>query len=204
MDCTSNRVRFSALNTSQRNCKLCVSFHGIFQRFASPRSKPAKPSPRSVLRAPTCPGKSAWKLASAAAAAAAFPNTLTVPSGFLDAPTVCTGAISVAAPDSCQFVGHCAPLDTLNGKPLVQRARPVSCHPPMTPSAKPWALPPNRLPWPKGSSHTQLAFTWRGVSKSDTPRVAVGFQGLMIWLPSPPSALIRLASEEMSIDFEYV
>src|ERR1700687_556307 len=130
----------------------------MIQRLLRPRSRPAKPSPRRTLRAPTCPGKSGWKLPSAAAAAAALPKMLTVPSGFFDAPTVFVGAIGGAKPDSSQLVGYCAPLLGAIGKPLVQRARPESCQPPMTASTPLLALVAIQRPFPNGSSQIQLAF----------------------------------------------
>src|SRR5450759_3366867 len=110
----------------------------------------------------------------------------------------------MASPPSCQFVGHVAPLEAEVGNPLVQRASPESCHPPMTDSRAPCELPAKWRPLPKGSSMIQLALSWCLASKSDTARSALGSHELITCPPSPLYASMRSASDERSIDFEYV
>jgi len=69
-------------------------------------------------------------------------TTVTVnAAAFLNSP-VETCPVCVANPDSSQFVGHWRPLETPIGNPLVHRASPESCHPPISASATPWASDP--------------------------------------------------------------
>src|SRR5229473_1064986 len=110
-------------------------------------------------------------------------------------------------PCSSQFVGQKFPLSTVKGKPLVQRAKPESCQPPITASATPPALPAKRLPLPNGSSTSQLALIWWVVSKSETPRRPLGSKAFTRRVPGAPTLqhdaqLRRVAEEVMSIDLE--
>src|SRR5580704_1382474 len=150
---TLNRWRLGTLKTSQRNCRLWFSL-GIFQRLLRARSKPAYPSPRTTFLEPLSPGKGWTKLLLNADAGLA--KTLTVPSDCLKAPVFGLEVIR-AIPCSSQSVGQKLPLSTVKGKPLVQRARPESCQPPMNASAVPPALAAKCLPLPKGRSTIQLA-----------------------------------------------
>src|ERR1700736_4552300 len=124
-EATLKRCRFGTLKTSQRNWSVWPS-KGSLQRLLSAMSKPAKPSPQITFREPLWPGKGCWKPENAAAG---FAKTLTDPSGCLKCP-VCGRVTICAIPCSSQFVGQKLPLSTVKGKPLVQRAKPESCHPP--------------------------------------------------------------------------
>src|SRR5579871_1491408 len=161
MLCTSNRTLLVMLNTSQRNCRLWCSLQGICQRLESPISIPKKPSPYRLLRVPACPGRGSTN---EFCALQPSPNALTWPSwpvpaaqGFSLAPTVCTGCVRYALPERSQSVGHCAPLNTLNGNPLVSRNNPDNCQPPMSASAKRFTSCPKVLPRPNGNSTIQSA-----------------------------------------------
>src|SRR4029077_6842088 len=110
-------------------------------------------------------------------------------------------------PCSSQFVGQKLPLSTVNGKPLVQRAKPESCQPPRTASVKPPALPAKRFPLPKGNSTSQLALIWWVVSKSETPRRPFGSNAFTSRVPGDPTLQHdaherRVAEEVISIDLE--
>ena len=55
----------------------------------------------------------------------------------------------------------------LKGSPLVRRKRPATLQSPMIAFTRPELFFPNFLPWPKGSSATQLTFSWWRMSKSE-------------------------------------
>src|ERR1700678_1798270 len=95
----------------------------------------------------------------ASSAAVGFENKFTAPPGSKQV-QVWGFASSWATPLFHQSVGQDSPLLTLTGKPDVQRASPVSCHPPMKASSTRLGLPKNALPFPKGSSATQSALIW--------------------------------------------
>src|ERR1700676_3635152 len=83
---------------------------------------------------------------------------------------VCAGAIWVALPPNCQLVGQVLPFEILMGNPLVQRAKPESCQPPMMALANPLTPLAIAFPLPKGSSRMKFVFNWGVVAKSETPR----------------------------------
>src|SRR5258708_39939513 len=99
---------------------------------------------------------------------------------------------------------HCALLPPQSGTPLGPGARPKSANPPMNAARARFASLPIHLPLPKGNSAIQLALIWCLRSKSEAARRELGSQALITWPPSPPSSVIRFASDEMSIDFENV
>src|SRR5229473_7066694 len=133
-------------------------------------------------------------------------KTLTVPSGCLKCPV--RGRVTICAiPCSSQLVGQKFPLSTVKGKPLVQRAKPESCQPPMIASEMPEALSAKCLPLPNGNSTIQLALIWWVVSKSETPRRPLGSKAFTRRVPGAPTLqhdaqLRRVAEEVMSIDLE--
>src|SRR5690349_24155987 len=97
---------------------------------------------------------------------------------------------------SSQLVGQREPLSTAYGSPLVQRTIPLKPQLPTMAFTIPPLLPSQRLPWPVGRSHTQLALIWCVMSKSETPRSCAGIQLLMICaLLSPPEVERRSACE---------
>src|ERR1700688_4895780 len=148
------RTEFVTLKTSALNCRLCFSLQGINQRLDKPRSIPKYPSPRIWLRPPDWPGKG---LVNEFMAAGPLLKTLTAPGvAFLNTP-VCTGPVRSAWPPSSQFVGHCAPLETFTGNPLVNRHSPESCQPPIIAFTGFDASAANLRPLPNGKSNTQLA-----------------------------------------------
>ena len=76
----------------------------------------------------------------------------------------------MALPCRFQFVAqHERQLATLNGKPLVQRIRPAIDQSPISWLTTLLTPPPKRLPWPNGSSASQLVLIWWRTSKSDVP-----------------------------------
>src|SRR5215472_7116422 len=112
-------------------------------------------------------------------------------------------------PCSSQFVGQKLPLSTVNGKPLVQRANPESCHPPTSASRADPALAAKLLPLPIGSSAIQLRLIWWVVSKSEIPRRPFGSKAFTRRVPGAPRLQHdahdrRVAEEVMSIEREYV
>src|SRR5215510_11012090 len=115
----------------------------------------------------------------------------------------------VAIPCSSQSVGQKLPLSTVKGKPLVHRAKPDNCQPPMNAFRRPPTLPANCLPLPNGNSAIQFALIWWVVSKSETARRPPGSNAFTKRLPGAPTFTLelkpsRVALEVMSIDFEKV
>src|ERR1700730_937616 len=108
-------------------------------------------------------------------------------------------------PSSSKLLDQPKPAPTVKGNPLVQRARPLNPQPPRTASTIPCDPAPQRRPFPKGSSHTQLALTWCLVSKSETARQRLGLQALITWLlnamPLLSNPFTRSALEPTSMDF---
>src|SRR6267143_775093 len=171
------RVRFGTLNTSQRNCKLWFSL-GNLTRFPRLMSQLAKPSPRRTFREPTPPGRGRVKSACAATGSA---KTLTLPFR-LKTPVFGLAVIWVIAVRN-QSVGQRWPPSTLKGNPLVQRATPEVCQPPMKASNRPLALPASARPLPTGSSAIQLRLNWWVTSKSETARARFGEKAFARRLP---------------------
>src|SRR5438270_11620360 len=114
--------------------------------------------------------------------------------------------VNTDEPSSSKLVAQPKPAPTVKGNPLVQRARPLNPQPPSTASTIPCDPPPQRRPFPKGSSQTQLALTWCLVSKSETARHRLGLQALITWLlnamPLLSKPLTRSALEPTSMDLE--
>src|ERR1700730_8677158 len=94
---------------------------------------------------------------------------------------VCAGAICVAAPPNCQFVGQVPPLPMVSGNPLVQRARPERLQPPMMASVRRFEFVARYLPFPNGSSKIKFELIWWVVSKSEVPRCWLGTHELMMF-----------------------
>src|SRR5271157_4246526 len=97
----------------------------------------------------------------------------------MNAPVFGFGPFKVAAEGSSQFVGNDVKVSMVVGKPLVQRARPDHCQPPIIPFSNLPEVAAKLLPRPKGSSYTQLVLNWWVVSKSDTARSWPGDHELM-------------------------
>src|SRR6266853_840295 len=115
-------------------------------------SQLANPSPRKTFREPTPPGN-----VKSLCAVAGSANTLTLPLR-LKTP-VCGGAVISAIAVRNQLVGQRCPPSMLNGKPLVQRASPVNCQPPINASTAFPELCAKARPLPTGKSTIQFAFT---------------------------------------------
>src|ERR1700720_2595518 len=97
----------------------------------------------------------------------------------------------------------------LNGNPLVHRAPPEVCQPPMNAFNTPLALPASARPLPTGSSAIQLRLNWWVVSKSETARARFGEKALAMRVPTRPMFWYpytenptRDAADVMSMDFE--
>src|ERR1700694_3236821 len=127
----------------------------MIQRLLRPASNPAKPSPRMGLRVPLSPGKVLMKACSPVEPCGSG-NIFTEPLGFFVVP-VTAGPFWVELGLNCQFVGQALPLRILTGNPVVQRARPDNCQPPIIASSDLLASRPIHLPLPKGNSTIQLA-----------------------------------------------
>src|SRR5271165_6445244 len=89
-------------------------------------------------------------------AAAGLEKIVTEPLACLYTPVFGLEPTNWARPVYCQSVGQFWPTSTLKGKPEVQRATPVNCHPAINPLATEPELAPKRLPLPNGRSHNQL------------------------------------------------
>src|SRR5690348_12219964 len=110
----------------------------------------------------------------------------------------------MAAPPNCQFVGQVLPLKMVTGNPLVQRAKPESCQPPIMASSTPPASRASSLPLPKGICQIQFRLNWCRASKSETPRNWFGSQELIMFPLNPPHSETRSAEDERSMDLENV
>src|SRR6202035_2971106 len=110
-------------------------------RLLRPASNPAKPSPRMGFLVPLSPGSVGIKAPPGPTRLEGLGNIFTEPSGFFVVP-VTTGRTWVALGLNCQSVGQALPLPMLTGNPVVQRAKPESCHPPITASKDLLAPPP--------------------------------------------------------------
>ncbi len=66
----------------------------------------------------------------------AFLKTLGLPLESIKTPVFGFGPMRKDEPSSSKLVAHPAPAETVNGKPLVQRPRPLNPQPPKTESTK--------------------------------------------------------------------
>src|SRR5450755_1248283 len=120
-----------------------------------------------MLRCPASPGMVARKLAPARVPGpqaqtrfVGFWKTVGSPLESRNTPVLGLAPITTEEPSNSKLVAQPAPAPTVNGKPLVQRYRPFTPHPPKMALTMLFEPAPQWRPLPKGTSHTQLELIW--------------------------------------------